>query len=308
MEHLAHFGFKEEPFRMTPDRDFYFPSTNQTAISEVIRFGLGQGEGFIIVVGEVGTGKTMLLRFLTGDLTEKYDTALILSPHFTPKELLLAILRDIDSVDVTGSEYSLDDLLRILNEYLYELSKRERKLLVIIDEAQNLPEESIEQLRLLSNFESDKQKLLQIILVGQPELQEKLEKKNLRQFLQRVSIMETLNPLSKVETTLYVHFRFRIAGNENLRLTKAARTTLWRYTNGVPRLINRIMSRALLIAYAKQKEQIDKRVLREAISMLKFSRRIRSRWLPRFTWKLATVVTLLGLSCLLSFVTFSVHI
>lgn len=307
MEHLAHFGFKEEPFRMTPDRDFYFPSSNQTAISEVIRFGLGQGEGFIIVVGEVGTGKTMLLRFLTGDLTEKYDTALILSPHFTPKELLLAILRDIDSVDVSGSEYSLDDLLRILNEYLYELSKRERKLLVIIDEAQNLPEESIEQLRLLSNFESDKQKLLQIILVGQPELQEKLEKKNLRQFLQRVSIMETLNPLSKEETTLYVHFRFRIAGNENLRLTKTARTTLWRYTNGVPRLINRIMSRALLIAYAKQKEQIDKGVLREAVSMLKFSRRIRSRWLPRFNWKLATVVTLLGLSCLLSFITFTVH-
>lgn len=308
MEHLAHFGFKEEPFRMTPDRDFYFPSENQTSICEVIRFGLGQGEGFIIVVGEVGTGKTMLLRFLTGELTEKYDTALILSPHFTPKQLLFAILRDLDSVNLSSNKYSLDELLLILNEYLYNLSKQERRLLVIIDEAQNLPEQTIEQLRLLSNFESDKQKLLQIILVGQPELQEKLEKKKLRQFLQRVSILETLNPLSKEETKLYVHFRLKIAGNENLRLTKTGSKILWRYTKGVPRMINKIMSRTLLVAYAKQKDSIDKAVIREAKSMLKFSRRIRSPWLPRFNWKLVTLVTLLSLTCLLSLATFTGHI
>ena len=305
MKHLTHFGLKEEPFRMTPDREFYFPSENQTAIGEVIRFGLMQGEGFIIIVGEVGTGKTMLLRLLTSELTENYETALILSPQYTPKQLLYAILRDLNSVSLSSNKYSLDELLRILNDYLYELSKQDRRLLVIIDEAQNLPDQTIEQLRLLSNFESDKQKLMQIVLVGQPELQTKLEQKNLRQFLQRVSIMETLNPLSKEETKLYVHFRLRIAGNESLRLTKTACKKLWRHTHGVPRLINKIMARALLVAYAKHKESIDKPAIREAITMLKFKRHIRSRWLPRFSWKLVTIVTLLSITCLLTFVTFT---
>ena len=306
MNHLAYFGFKEEPFRMTPDRDFYFPSTNQTAISEVIRFGLAQGEGFIIVIGEVGTGKTMLLRFLTGDLTEKYDTALLLSPHFTPKELLLAILRDIESIELSSEkDYSLDDLLRILNDFLYELARNDRRLLVIIDEAQNLPEESIEQLRLLSNFESDKQKLLQIILVGQPELRAKLEKPKLRQFLQRVSILETLNPLSKNETILYVHFRLRIAGNEHLRLSNSARNHLWIATRGVPRMINKIMSRALLVAYAQQKKKhIDSAVINEAVNMLKFTHHSRPWWNPILSWKVTAVVMLLSLTGLLTLLSY----
>ena len=170
MKHLTFFGLKEEPFRMTPDRDFFFPSAHHTSISEVVHYGLEQGEGFLVVFGEVGTGKTLLLRLLTARLSEKFTTALVISPNLTPKQLLLAILHDIN-VKTTGHE-STAGLLHTLNDYLTELYRSGKKLVLIIDEAQNLPVESIEQLRILSNFETDKDKLVQIILVGQPELKD----------------------------------------------------------------------------------------------------------------------------------------
>jgi general secretion pathway protein A len=273
MNHLTYFGFTDDPFRLTPDRDFFYPSVNHTALVEVVRFGLHQGEGFIIVNGEVGTGKTMMLRFLMNDLGDEFETALLLSPHLSPKELMLAILQDIglEIKGQNGATSSMDSMLRILNDYLFSLAKVNQRLVIIIDEAQNLPEESIEQLRLLSNFESDKQKLLQIILVGQPELKEKIERPNLRQLLQRVTIMETLNPLSRKETAQYVHFRLTRAGRDDMRLNRRAGSTLWGLTQGVPRLINKIMSRALLVAYAEQKQEVDASLIRKAAASLELA-------------------------------------
>lgn len=267
MNHLAYFGFNDDPFRMTPDRDFFYASGNHTSLAETIKFGLKQGDGFIIALGEVGTGKTMLLRMLMGELDLEFETAFLVSPHLTPKQLLLAILCDIGLEERGHSRMSLDHLLRILNNYLFTLSKKGKRLLIIIDEAQNLPDESIEQLRLLSNFESDKSKWLQIILVGQPELKVKVEQKHLRQLLQRVTVMETLYPLTEKEMALYVHFRLNKAGRGDLRLDKKARRELWRYSGGVPRLINKLMSRVLLVSYARQGD-FNRKVILEAAESL----------------------------------------
>ncbi|MBU0675389.1 MAG: AAA family ATPase [Proteobacteria bacterium] len=252
---------------MTPDRDFFYASRNHSSLAEAIKFGLDQGEGFIIALGEVGTGKTLLLRMIMTELDDRYATCLLVSPQLTPRQLLLAILADIASEAKSLNRMSLDGLLRVLNDELFKLAKKNKRLLIIIDEAQNLPDQSLEQLRLLSNFESDKQKWLQILLVGQPELKDKLLGNHLRQLLQRVSIMETLHPLSEKEVTAYVHFRLNRAGRGDLRLDRKSCRFLWRTTGGVPRLINKIMGRVLLIAYARQ-QGIDHGVIREAAASL----------------------------------------
>ncbi len=267
MNHLAYFGFNDDPFRMTPDRDFFYASGNHTSLAETIKFGLKQGDGFIIALGEVGTGKTMMLKMIMGEVSSEFETAFLVSPHLTPKQLLLAILCDIGLEERGHSRMSLDHLLRILNNYLFTLSKKGKRLLIIIDEAQNLPDNSIEQLRLLSNFESDKNKWLQIILVGQPELKEKIEQKHLRQLLQRVTVMETLYPLTEKDMSLYIHFRLNKAGRGDLRLDKTARRELWRFTGGVPRLINKLMSRVLLVSYSRQGD-FSKKIIKEAAESL----------------------------------------
>ena len=268
MNHLAFFGLQEDPFRMTPDRNYYFPTKGHAALREVIRYGLQGDEGFIIVTGEIGTGKTLMLRLMMDDLPDRFETALILSPHLSRLELLLAIFQDIGLSVPAGHSPSLDALLRILNDHLYVLTQQDKKLLIVIDEAQNLPDESLEQLRLLSNFETDTQKLLQIVLFGQPELRDKLAQNNMRQLVQRVSIMETLTPLSKQEMVSYILHRFKKSGVYEMPRSFATTDLLWRFTKGYPRLINKIMSRTLLVAYSEKKTRISRKIVREAIASL----------------------------------------
>ena len=268
MNHLEFFGLQEDPFRMTPDRNYYFPTKGHAGLREVIRYGLEGDEGFIIVTGEIGTGKTLMLRLMMDDLPDRFETALILSPHLSRLELLLAIFQDIGLPIPTGNTASLDSLLRILNDHLYALAQQGKKLLIVIDEAQNLPDESLEQLRLLSNFETDTQKLLQIVLFGQPELRDKLTQNNMRQLAQRVSIMETLSPLSKQEMVSYILHRFKKSGVYEMPRSFATTDLLWRFTKGYPRLINKIMSRTLLVAYAEKETRISRKIVREAIASL----------------------------------------
>ncbi|MFZ5774316.1 MAG: ExeA family protein [Thermodesulfobacteriota bacterium] len=267
MNHFTCFGLREDPFRITPDRGFYFPSRNHTAVREVIRYGLEQGEGFLIITGEIGSGKTLLLRLMMDDLPQdRFETALLLSPHLSRHELLLAILQDIGLTQPEGSNSSLDALLRILNDRLYSLAQQGKRLLVVIDEAQNLPDESLEQLRLLSNFETDSHKLLQVVLFGQPELRAKLAQPSLRQLTQRVTIMETLHPLNKQEMTDYIRFRCGRAGQHEFKLPRRVITLLWRHTQGYPRLINKLMSRSILVACAEGKKVLTPAVVKEAVA------------------------------------------
>ncbi|MBC8318330.1 MAG: AAA family ATPase [Desulfobulbaceae bacterium] len=269
MKHLDFFGLNEEPFRMTPDRDYFFPSAQHTSISEVVHYGLEQGEGFLVILGEVGTGKTMLLRLLTARLSEKFTTALLISPNLTPKQLLQAILHDIN-VEITGQESTVK-LLHTLNDYLSELYSSGRRLVLIIDEAQNLPVESIEQLRILSNFETDKDKLLQIILVGQPELKTIIDSNELRQLKQRITITENLEPLTLHEMADYIAFRLNKAGRGDLRLNNGGNKTVFRFTGGTPRLVNKLMGRALLVAFADRKQSIDKKIIQYAAKSLEMT-------------------------------------
>lgn len=298
MNHLDFFGLTEDPFRITPDRNFYFPSQNHTAIREVVRYGLHEGEGFIIVTGEVGTGKTLLLRLMMDELNENFETALILSPHLSRKELLLAILQDI-GLDNLDSGKSIDGLLRILNDHLFALSQQGKRLVIVIDEAQNLPDDSLEQLRLLSNFETDTQKLLQIVLFGQPELREKLEKNSLRQLLQRVTIMEELAPLSRRELVQYVGFRFARAGIDDFAMPCSAARQIWRYTHGSPRQLNKLMSRTLLVAYAERQKRFTKKIIREAAASL--TTRRREKPALRFLWWTVAAALLFALAWLMVF-------
>lgn len=293
MNHLEFFGLQEDPFRMTPDRNYYFPTKGHAALREVIRYGLQGDEGFIIVTGEIGTGKTLMLRLMMDDLPDRFETAVILSPHLSRLELLLAIFQDIGLPVPTDHAASLDALLRILNDHLYALALQGKKLLIVIDEAQNLPDESLEQLRLLSNFETDTQKLLQIVLFGQPELRDKLAQNNMRQLVQRVSIMETLAPLSKQEMVSYILHRFKKSGVYEMPRSFATTDLLWRFTKGYPRLINKIMSRTLLVAYAEKETRISRKIVREAIASLNTPQQGRGFLGPVLRWGTGFLLLLL---------------
>ena len=301
--HLAFFGLNEEPFLLTPNRRFFFRSAGHNAILQVVRYGIRQGEGFIIITGEVGTGKTLLLRMLLAEFRaefkDEYETALILSPLLSPAELLQAILVDVGRENAAHAD-NMESLLRELNGYLFSLASENRRLAVIIDEAQNLPDETIEQLRLLSNFESDHRKWLQIILVGQPELRHKLQQPNLRQLLQRITIMETLPSLTPEETASYVNFRLARAGRDNMVLGRRARQRLWRLTDGVPRRINRLAARALLVAFSRHSPQLTAAIFSRADASLAVDQKGVSRFNRSRGLLLAGAVSLLLIACTLS--------
>jgi len=270
INYLLFFGLDREPFLIPPDREVFYPSPGHRGAEGALRFGLDQGEGFMILTGEVGTGKTLLLRRLLAGLPQRYETALILSPNLTPQELLPAILHDLGLTPAIepNTGIGMDRLLRQLNDHLAELADQGRRLVVVIDEAQNLPLESMEQLRLLSNFESDTNKLIQIILVGQPELRERLNRNELRQLRQRIAVVEQLQPLATEEIILYVDTRLSWAGGTRLEISRPALTLLQRYSQGIPRLINKAFSRALLIAYSQQSLTITHAILQESIASL----------------------------------------
>ena len=270
--YLEHWGLKEPPFSITPDPRFVFLSERHRDALAHLLFGIGQGGGggFVQLTGEVGTGKTTLCRLLLEQLPENTRVALVLNPRLNAVELLETICEELH-LDIVGRRGSIKALVDALNAYLLGAYARGLRVVLIIDEAQNLPVEALEQVRLLTNLETDTQKLLQIILLGQPELRELLARADMRQLAQRITARYHLMPLDGAETAAYLRHRHRVAGGLHLPFTPGAIRRIHRHAGGVPRLINVIAERALLGGYAHDATLLDERDVDRAARSTAFS-------------------------------------
>lgn len=254
-----HFGLSELPFSITPDTSFFFSSQQSQAGLNVLLLAARSGEGFIKITGEVGTGKTMLCRMLMRELGPEFHVAYIPNPHLDPLSLYMALGAEL-GIDLTYSGVALSQhtLIKELNDRLIELSGRGRRIVVCLDEAQAMPIETLEALRLLTNLETEKRKLLQVIIFGQPELEDKLGHPSIRQLKQRITFDYRLKGLTRDELDYYLHHRLTVAGHTGGRVfTKAAIGQLARRTRGSPRLVNILSHKALLSAYGKGKRVAD---------------------------------------------------
>jgi general secretion pathway protein A len=254
--YLEFYGLKEMPFHITPDPKFLFLAPSHQEALQQLRYGLRERKGFLVLVGEVGCGKTTLCRTFLDELDhDRVDTALILNPRTNETGLLRAILEELGE-RVRGKGKA--ELMGQLNEALLARIEKGRDILLIVDEAQNLSFEVMEQLRLLSNLETDKTKLLQILLIGQPELKERLEARQLRQLRQRILVYCELRPLSRAEMTEYIHHRLTLAGaNGRPRFTSWALRSIHNASTGIPRLVNSLCDKAILSAYARDADEVN---------------------------------------------------
>ena len=266
-DYLKWFHFKEQPFRMSPDPDFFFPSRAHKQAMDVLNYGISRGEGFMVLSGHAGTGKTMILKLLLEGMHQDKQAALIVTPAVSPKGLLSLLLEEL-GVKIPSERSELALLLKDFQEHILGLAKTNRGLLIVVDEAQDLPLETVEQLRLLSNIETGKKKLVQILLVGQPEIKNLLADPRLCQLTQRIVINEELSPLDEQETRDYVRFRLSRAGRPDLPISKGFMAALYKRTRGLPRLINRAMDRTLLMAAAAGSRGLNPAHIEQALSTL----------------------------------------
>jgi general secretion pathway protein A len=263
--YLGFYGLAELPFNITPDPKFlYLSPTHQEALQH-LKYGLQERKGFIVLVGEVGCGKTTICRRLLNDLDPThFDTALILNPRVNEKQMLKAILTELGETAISRSQV---DLVGQINRVLLERIGRGRDIVLIVDEAQNLTFEVLEQLRLLSNLETDKQKLLQIVLMGQPELKDVLALPELRQLRQRILVHYELNTLTRTDVEHYVRHRLVLAGSQGRPyFTRAALWRVHRHSKGIPRIINNLCDKALLAAFIRESDEVNYWDVRRAIN------------------------------------------
>ena len=260
--YAAHFGLTERPFSLAPDPRYLFLSDGHREALAHLVYGL-QGGGFVQLTGEVGTGKTTVCRALLDQLPPEVDVAMIFTPRLTAVELLAALCTELHVDTPTGTP-SVKQLVDALSRKLLDTHARGRRTVVIIDEAQNLSMEVLEELRLLTNIETTKEKLLQVILIGQPELVDVMQRPELRQLGQRVTARYHLRPFALAETTAYVRHRLEVAGQRDSMFTRAAVWTAHRRSGGVPRPINNLCDRALLGAYASGKRRVTVGIVRRA--------------------------------------------
>lgn len=260
--YISHFGLNEIPFSIAPDPLYLYMSEHHREALAHLQYGIKRDGGFVLLTGEVGAGKTTLCRSLLDHLPEGVDVAFVLNPKVSAIELLETIC---DELRIDREEQcSIKNLVDRLNTYLLEANARGRKTVLFIDEAQNLSTDVLEQLRLLTNLETNRYKLLQIVLLGQPELLSILNRQEMRQFSQRITARYHLGPLDAVEMGAYVRHRLEIAGCHRPLFPETLNKSLWKLTGGIPRLINLICDRALLGAYTLNRPQVNNRILRQA--------------------------------------------
>ncbi|ABZ75592.1 Peptidoglycan-binding domain 1 protein [Shewanella halifaxensis HAW-EB4] len=258
----AFFGLNDNPFSIAPNPHYLFLSDRHREALAHLTYGLGETGGFVLLTGEVGTGKTTVSRCLLKQLPDNTDTAFILNPSLTESELLATLCDELGIV--YGENPSLKQLTDLISKFLLENHSKGRNTVLIIDEAQHLRAEVLEQLRLLTNLETDTKKLLQVILIGQPELQQLLKRQELRQLAQRITARYHLLPLTLEEVALYVQHRLQVAGRHEPLFHKSAIKALHKYSDGIPRLINLLCERALMASYAQSKVPIDNKMVRLA--------------------------------------------
>lgn len=261
--YLQYFGLHENPFSIPPDPNYLYLSRGHQEALAHLQYGLGEAGGFVQLTGEVGTGKTLLIRTLVERLPEGVDAALVLYPVLTVSEFVAAICDEL-RVPYPGEKASLKQLIDALNAHLLQTHARGRRTVLIIDETQNLSHEVLEQVRLLTNLETTKQKLLQIILIGQPELAQMLAQQDLRQLAQRITARFHLVALTRKENFEYILHRCRVAGAKAILFDRKAMEHVYAASGGIPRLINVICDRALLGAYTLGKTVVDTSIVRRA--------------------------------------------
>jgi general secretion pathway protein A len=294
--YLVHFGLSEPPFAITPDpRYLYMSAQHRDALAHLL-YGVKEGGSFVQLTGEVGTGKTTLSRWLLEQTPPEVDVALVLNPRVTGTELLAAVCEELKLVAPPGA--TAKGLVDILYAHLLESHARGRRTLLIVDEAQDLEPEVLEQVRLLTNLETAKNKLLQVILIGQPELIRLLDQHDLRQLAQRITARYHLSPFPAGETATYIRHRLAVAGQGQRLFTGAAMRRIHRRARGIPRLINVICDRALLGAYAHDRDTVDaataERAAREVRGRPGTGEQVRS-WLALGAAAAAAVVAIAAL-------------
>lgn len=302
-----YYGFTEKPFSLTPDPKFLFRSETHAGAFELLEYAMHRREGFVVITGDIGTGKTTLCRALLERLDRQTFSALLLNPFLSETDLIKVILQDFGVVSRDElkhglmSQVSKQTLIDTLNDFLLSLLPLGACAMVIVDEAQNLPPQVLEQLRILSNLETDKEKLLQIVLVGQPGLSTTLRTPELRQLAQRVSIKHELRPLTPDEVTAYVIHRLTVAGGgSSVIFRPRALKTIHRLSEGIPRVINLLCDRALLAAFAVRTNIIDADLVSTASKSLELPRATQA--VPplrvRLRRRVAAAALALGLSVL----------
>ncbi|AXA91034.1 ExeA family protein [Massilia sp. YMA4] len=254
----SHFGLREVPFSITPDTSFFFGSPHSQEGLNTLLVAARNGEGFIKITGEVGTGKTLLCRKFMAMLGEEFVTAYVPNPYLEPRALMLALA---DELEITlPRDVEQHQLVKSLTARLLELAARGKHVVLCLDEAQAIPIDSLEALRLLTNLETEKRKLLQIVLFGQPELNAHLASPQIRQLAQRITFHYHLGALRRDDLDFYLAHRLRVAGFAGARLfAKSAVNALFHATGGIPRLINIIANKALMLAYGEGHQQVEKR-------------------------------------------------
>jgi len=256
------YGLREKPFALTPDPQFLFLSESHRTSIESLLYGIQQKEGFMVITGDIGTGKTTICRALLEKLDKNVKTAVIFNSFLTEGKLLESILFDFGFLSKGRTKH---DRINALNQFLLQLLSRGENAVLIIDEAQNLSIPVLEQIRMLSNLETEKEKLLQIILFGQLELDHKLQSDELKQLNQRITIRHHLLPLNRIETESYIYQRLMVAGSQgSITFSKSALNEIYRFSKGTLRLINLLCDRALLGGFVEQTYHINRRIIKKA--------------------------------------------
>src|SRR2546422_2637515 len=264
--YLEYYGLTEAPFDITPNPRFLFYSAKHREAFNHLLYGIRERKGFVQLTGEVGAGKTTLCRAILEELEGRYSTALILNPVMSAEELVKAVAIEF-GLPVNGLDRL--DTLSVINHFLLHGVELGRDAVLIIDEAQDMTDELLEQVRLLSNLETDDRKLLQIVLMGQPELRDRLNNPRLRQLRQRITVRYHLPPLSRYEVTQYIQHRLQVAGaNGAPYFTQPALWRVFSYSKGIPRLVNAICDKALLAGFVQQQERIGFGIIGRAVREL----------------------------------------